>query len=192
MGDIGVHASNLAEYVTGLDVTDICADIAGSVDSRGLDDDGTVMMRFNNGARGVLLASQVCIGEENSLKLRVYGEQASLEWSQMEPNSLWMKFADQASQLIRSGVGPMSALAEANIRTPAGHPEGYLEAFANIYKNFAGQIQARLQAQPASEAALDVPGIREAVRGMAFIENVVAASQSDLKWHRLTLEPIQS
>jgi len=191
MGDIGVHASNLAEYVTGLDVTDICADIAGSVDSRAMDDDGTVMMRFNNGARGVLLASQVCIGEENSLKLRVYGDKASLEWSQMEPNSLWMKFSNKPSQLIRCGVGPMSSLAEANTRTPAGHPEGYLEAFANIYKNFAGQIQARLQGQPASEVALDVPGIREAVRGMAFIENVVAASHSKLKWHRFTLEPIQ-
>jgi len=192
IGDIGVHACNLAEYVSGLDVTDICADIASSVDGRVLDDDGTVLMRFNNGARGVLIASQVSVGEENNLRLQVYGEKASLEWSQIEPNSLWMKFANKPSQLIRCGVGPMSAFAEGNIRTPAGHPEGYLEAFANIYKNFSAQIQARLKGQPASEIALDVPGIREAVRGMAFIENVVAASQSDLKWHQFTLEPIKA
>ncbi len=187
MGDIGVHASNLAEYISGLEISALCADIAGTVGDRVLDDDGTVLLQFNNGARGVLLASQVSVGEENSLKIRVYGELASLEWSQLEPNSLHMKFADQPSQLIRSGVGPMSPLAEANMRTPAGHPEGYIEAFANIYKNFAARIQARLSGEAASESARDVPGIREAVRGMAFIENVVAASRSDLKWHPFTL-----
>ena len=137
----------------------------------------------------VLMKQRLRILEENNLKIRVYGESASLEWSQQEPNSLWMKFADQPSQLIRSGVGPMSPLAEANMRTPAGHPEGYIEAFANIYKNFSNQIQARLQGQTPSESAQDVPGIREAVRGMAFIENVVAASQSELKWHKFLLEP---
>jgi hypothetical protein len=140
------------------------------------------------------------VGEENSLKLRVYGETASIEWSQLEPNSVWMKFTDKPSQLIRAGVGEMDAITQANMRTPAGHPEGYLEAFANIYTQFSYQIRRRLfPITGESEtndlilindvAMNDVPGIESAIRGMAFIENVVAASQSELKWHPFLLTP---
>lgn len=194
MADIGVHAANLAEYVTGLAITEICADLSSRVTGRVLDDDGSVLLRFNSGAQGVLLASQISVGEENSLKLRVYGETASIEWSQLEPNSVWMKFADKSSQLIRAGVGEMAAITQANMRTPAGHPEGYLEAFANIYTQFSYQIRSRLFGNTSDiniAAMNDVPGIGAAIRGMAFIENVVAASQSELKWHPFSLIPLK-
>ncbi len=186
MADIGIHAANLAEYVTGLKITSVCAELTSNVAGRLLDDDGTVMLRFDSGAHGVLLASQVCIGEENSLKLRIYGEDASIEWSQLEPNSLWLKYAHQPSQFIRAGVGQMAADTQASLRTPAGHPEGYLEAFANIYLQFAKQV--RNHGKPCAEYT-DIPGIDEAIRGMAFIENVVAASQSEFKWHNFSLNP---
>lgn len=202
MGDIGVHAANLAEYVTGLSITELCADLSTNVAGRLLDDDGTVLLRFNSGAQGTLQASQVSIGEENSLKLRVYGETASIEWSQLEPNTVLMKFADKPSQLIRAGVGEMDKITQANMRTPAGHPEGYLEAFANIYTQFSYQIRDRLfvdiNASDTNNSDLnthykaainDVPGIESAIRGMAFIENVVAASQSEIKWHPFSLKP---
>ena len=200
MGDIGIHAANLAEYVTGLVITEVCADLSSCVAGRVLDDDGTVLLRFNSGAQGTLQASQISIGEENSLKLRVYGETASIEWSQLEPNSLWMKYSDKSSQLIRAGGGDLDAITQANMRTPAGHPEGYLEAFANIYTQFSYQIRNRLfpNTRDISTNSLvninenamnDVPGIESAIRGMAFIENVVAASQSELKWHRFLLDP---
>ena len=185
MADIGIHAANLTEYVTSLKISALCADLTTNVDGRVLDDDGTVMLRFDSGAHGVLLASQICVGEENSLKLRVYGENASIEWSQLEPNSLWLKFPDQASQLLRAGVGQLSSTTQAAMRTPAGHPEGYLEAFANIYLQFARQIR-----QTAADIDNNsIPGIDEAIRGMAFIENVVAASQSEFKWHDFSLIP---
>jgi len=186
MADIGTHAINLAEYVTGLKINSLCAELTSNVDGRLLDDDGVVMLRFDSGAHGVLLASQISVGEENSLKLRVYGENASIEWSQLEPNSLWLKFPHQPSQLIRSGVGLQAEVTQTSMRTPAGHPEGYLEAFANIYLQFANQI--RKHANVAVEQN-DTPGIDEAIRGMAFIENVVAASQSELKWHTFSLLP---
>lgn len=186
MGDIGVHAANLAEYISGFEISELCADLSTNVEGRVLDDDGTVLLKFNSGARGVLMASQVSVGEENSLKIRVYGEKASIEWSQLEPNTLWKKYPDQPTQMIRAGVGPLSEVALFNMRTPAGHPEGYLEAFANIYRNFALNLQARLSNQPALAATEDIPGIKDAIRGMAFIENVVAASQSTSKWHKFT------
>jgi len=192
MGDIGTHAANLAEYVTGLNITDICADLSNNVDGRLLDDDGTVLLRFNSGAKGTLQASQISVGEENSLKLRVYGEKASVEWSQLEPNSLWMKYTNKPSQLIRAGVGEMDTITQENMRTPAGHPEGYIEAFANIYTQFSHQIRSRLFGitEDMNIAAMnDVPGIESAIRGMAFIENVVRASQSELKWHAFSLLP---
>lgn len=184
MGDIGVHAANLAEYVCG-EIREICADLRAAVPGRRLDDDGTVLLKFDSGARGLLSASQVCTGEENGLRLRVYGEKAGLDWSQMEPNTLWLRSLNQPAQQLRAGVGNLAPETLANLRTPAGHPEGYLEAFANIYRNFAGQIRARITAEPAPEIACDVPGIREAVRGMAFIEGTVSASLSDKKWHPL-------
>lgn len=182
MGDIGVHAANLAEYVTGAKISKMCADLGSVVPGRLLDDDGSIFLRFDNDARGVLLSSQISSGDENNLRLRVYGEKAGLDWSQLEPNSLWLKSNNAPTQLIRSGVGELCQAAQDALRTPAGHPEGYLEAFANIYLNFAAQIRAFENNQDSSNEYFDVPGIDEAIRGMAFIENSVKASQSSEKW----------
>ncbi|NOU49136.1 Gfo/Idh/MocA family oxidoreductase [Pseudoalteromonas sp. JBTF-M23] len=185
MGDIGVHAANLAEYVAGLEITELCADLNHVVDGRSLDDDGTVLLRFNNGCKGVLLASQIAIGDENNLRLRIYGDKASLEWSQLEPNSLWLRGHNQPSILLRAGVGELHPDTQNALRAPAGHPEGYLEAFANIYRNFAAQIHAFKQGDHVTNSSFDVPGINEAMRGMAFIEHVVASSKQDIKWQKL-------
>lgn len=182
IADIGVHAANLAEYVSGLEISALCADLNHVVSGRTLDDDGTVLLRFNNQAKGVLLASQVALGEENNLNLRIYGDKASIEWNQMEPNSLWLKSHNAPSVLLRAGVALQSSAAQHALRTPAGHPEGYLEAFANIYVNFAKQIEAKKSGNAASNEAFDVPGIKQAIRGMAFIENAVTASTKDTKW----------
>jgi predicted dehydrogenase len=183
MGDIGVHAANLAEYVTGLKISAMCADLGALVAGRELDDDGSILLRFDNGARGVLTASQVCVGEENSLKIRVYGDKGGLEWQQQEPNTLCLKWSDRPAQMLRTGGDYLCELAQANTRTPMGHPEGYLEAFANIYMAFVGQIRAREVGEALDQRAADCPGIAEAVRGMTFIELAVSASASDTKWH---------
>lgn len=183
MGDIGVHAANLAEYVTGLQISALCSDLTSFVDGRTLDDDGAILLRFGSGAKGVLSASQVSVGEENALSIRVYGEKGGLEWHQQEPNTLWLKWPDQPTQMLRTGAGYLGEEAAANTRTPMGHPEGYLEAFANIYVAFAGQVRARESGAAPDSRAQDCPGIAEAVRGMTFIELAVSASSSDTKWH---------
>ncbi len=183
MGDIGVHAANLAEYVTGLKISEVCADLTAFVPGRELDDDGSMLLRFDNGAKGVLMASQVSVGEENAIRLRVYGEEGGLDWKQQEPNTLWLKWNDRPTQMLRTSAPYLSSLAAANARTPGGHPEGYLEAFANIYMAFAGQVRAREAGVEPDERAADCPGIEDAVRGMTFIELAVAASASEVKWH---------
>ncbi len=186
MGDIGVHAANLAEYITGLKITHMCADLNTFVDGRTLDDDGAVLLRFNEGAKGVLMASQISVGEENGIRIRIYGEKGGLEWQQEEPNTLWMKWNDRPGERVRcSAFGEFSALTQANTRTPFGHPEGYLEAFANLYRDFAEQIRARLENRDVDPNALALTGIEDAVRGMAFIEHVVKASDGEEKWHEL-------
>ena len=185
VGDIGSHAAQLSEYVAGTAISEICADLNAVVDGRQMDDDATVLLRFENGARGVLIASQICAGEENNLKLRIYGEKGGLEWQQHEPNTLWLKWIDRPTEMLRAGGPGLTALALANCRTPGGHPEGYLEAFANHYRNFAGQIRARLEGRAATAVESDVPGIVDALRGMRFIEATVSAASTDQKWHRL-------
>ncbi|MCA6473077.1 MAG: Gfo/Idh/MocA family oxidoreductase [Chitinophagaceae bacterium] len=185
MGDIGTHAAHLAEYISGLQITHLCADLQIMVPGRALDDDGNVLLRFNNGATGVLMASQVAAGEENALKIRVYGEKGGIEWAQQEPNTLIVKWLDQPTQLLRAGGNfgdRLSSFAVKNCRTPAGHPEGYLEAFANIYKNFALTLSARLTGTEPSAEAMDFPTASDGVRGMAFIDHVVASSSSEQKW----------
>lgn len=182
MGDIGTHAENLAEYITGLKITEMSADLSTFVDGRLLDDDGNVLLHFDNGAKGILHVSQIAVGEENSLNIRIYGENAGMEWHQMEPNSLIMKYAD-GRKIIRTGVGDQCESALAAARTPAGHPEGYLEAFANIYKNFAMTIQARLAGVEPNPIYTDFPSVDDGLRGMAFIETVVEAGKSDKKWY---------
>jgi predicted dehydrogenase len=182
MGDIGTHAENLAEYITGLKISELCADISTLVDGRLLDDDGNVLLRFNNGARGILHASQISAGEENSLNIRVYGSKAGLEWHQMEPNTLEVKYQDGPKRVFRTGVGDLCTSAQAHTRIPAGHPEGYLEAFANIYRNFAKCVQARITGNEVDPVYNDFPTVEDGVRGMNFIYKVIESGKSDQKW----------
>ncbi|PTR01499.1 putative dehydrogenase [Mucilaginibacter yixingensis] len=182
MGDIGIHAFNLAEYVSGVEVTQLCADINTVVKGRRLDDDGAALLRFSNGASGVLIATQVAAGEENKVKVRVYGENGGLEWQQEDANTLLVKWANKPAEIWRTGGGYTSSFAAHNTRTPSGHPEGYLEAFANLYRNFALHVKARQAGETPSPEVLDYPGIKEGVRGMAFIENVIASGKSTQKW----------
>jgi len=143
------------------------------------------LLRFNNGARGVLFASQISAGEENALKIRLYGEKAGLEWSQMEPNSLFVKWLDKPMEVLRTGVGNLYPESAAHTRIPAGHPEGYLEAFANIYRNFAKCVQARIAGEDVDPIYDDFPRVEDGLRGMQFIEAVVNSSASDQKWYKL-------
>lgn len=188
MGDIGTHAFNLIEYVSGLQVTKLCADINTVVQGRRLDDDGAVLLKFSNGSSGVMIATQIATGEENNIKIRVYGEQGGLEWQQSDANTLKLMMADQPAQILRTGSSYLSSFASHNTRTPAGHPEGYLEAFANLYRNFALTIKALIANEDPSLEHLDFPGIDEGVRGMAFIESVTRSGQSDIKWSEFSLE----
>ncbi|GAB2559141.1 Gfo/Idh/MocA family protein [Spirosoma aerophilum] len=181
MGDIGTHAENLAEYVTGLQISELCADLTAFVPGRQLDDDGNVLLRFDNGAKGVLHASQVANGEENSLKIYVWGELGGLEWHQMEPNTLKYK-TQEGQRIIRPNVGTLSASASAHWRLPAGHPEGFFEAFANLYRNFAYAVKAHMEGREA-DPLYDFPKASDGVRGLAFIDTVIASSQDDsTKW----------
>ncbi|OKL41848.1 Gfo/Idh/MocA family protein [Pontibacter flavimaris] len=188
MGDIGTHAFNLAEYVSGLSVTKICADINTVVEGRQLDDDGAVLLKFNNGASGVLIASQVAAGEENNVKVRVFGEHGGVEWQQSDQNTMMLRWLDKPAEVWRTGGGYTSSYAQHNTRTPAGHPEGYLEAFANLYRNFALCIKADMAGEQPKPEWLDFPGIEEGVRGMAFIEGVIASGKSDQKWMDFSTE----
>ena len=182
MGDIGTHAFNMAEYVSGLQVTEMCADLHIFVEGRQLDDDGSVLLRFNNGAKGVLTASQIAAGEENNVKIRVYGEKGGIEWQQEDCNTLRVKWLEKPMEIYRTGTKYVGALASHNSRTPAGHPEGYLEAFANHYRNFALCVQAKRRGEEPKKEWLDFPGTEDGLRGMAFIENVVKSSESSQKW----------
>ena len=185
MGDIGTHAAHLAEYITCAKITHLCADLNIMVEGRALDDDGNVLLKFDNGAAGVLMASQVAAGEENALKIRVYGEKGGIEWAQHEPNTLLVKWLDQPTQILRAGGNygdRLSSYATHNCRTPGGHPEGYLEAFGNIYRNFALTLSAKMDGTTPSKEILDFPSFEDGIRGMAFIDNVVASAASDKKW----------
>ena len=187
MGDIGTHAFNLLEYVSGLQVEKLCADINVVVPGRRLDDDGAVLLKLSGGASGVLIATQVAAGEENNVRIRAYGDQGGLEWQQADANTLLVRWPDRPAELRRAGTGYVGSFARHNTRTPAGHPEGYLEAFANLYRNFALTLQAEMAGQSASAEALDFPGLEDGIRGMAFIENVIASGHSDTKWTDFTI-----
>jgi len=185
MGDIGTHAAHLAEYITGAQITQLCADLNAMVEGRMLDDDGNVLLQFSNGARGVLMASQVAAGEENALKIRIYGEKGGLEWAQHDPNTLLVKWLDAPTQILRAGGNygdRLSKYAIHNSRTPGGHPEGYLEAFANIYRNFALTLSAKIDGTTPTPEMLDFPNTNDGLRGMAFIDNDEASGASDQKW----------
>ena len=182
MGDIGTHAENLTEYITGLKITRLCADLSTFVDGRLLDDDGNVLVHFDNGAKGILYASQISVGEENALRIRIYGTEAGIEWSQEAPNNLIVKHQDKPRQIYRTAVGDLHPEAQAHTRIPAGHPEGFLEAFANIYRNFAFCKQARLAGKEPDPVYVDFPTIDDGIRGMQFIERVVESGKQGAAW----------
>lgn len=182
VGDIGTHAENLAETITGLKVKELCADVSTFVEGRLLDDDANVLIRFDNGARGVLHCSQISAGEENALKIYIYGEKGGLEWHQMDPNTLLVKWLDKPMEVYRTGNLYIGNLAAANTRVPAGHPEGYLEAFANIYRNFAKVIQAKLENRKPEAIYDDFPTVHDGVRGMKFIDAVIESGKHNSVW----------
>lgn len=182
MGDIGTHAENLAEYITGLKITELCADLTAFVPGRQLDDDGSVLLRFDNGAKGILFASQICAGEENNLRIRVYGEKGGFDWHQMEPNTLLVRWLDRPAELWRTAQGYLGESATAHARIPAGHPEGYLEAFANIYRNFAHCLRAKLAGEQPNPLYEDFPSVQDGLRGMQFIDRVVSSSRQGAVW----------
>lgn len=180
LGDIGTHAENLAEYITGLKITQVCADLTIFVEGRLLDDDANILLRFNNGAKGILQNSQIANGEENDLNIRVYGETGGLQWKQMEPNTLIHK-TNQGTRIIRTGVGNLSKAAQVHTRIPAGHPEGYFEAFANLYRNFAIHVRAYWEGKKA-DPVYDFPSAQDGLRGMKFIDTVIASNKTETKW----------
>ncbi|KFG91821.1 Oxidoreductase-like protein [Sphingobium herbicidovorans NBRC 16415] len=177
IADIGVHAFHLAEFVTGLHVTQLLADLGSVVPGRTLDDDAQLLLRFDNGARGALLASQVMIGERNGLRLRIHGTRGGMDWRQETPNRLVIHHGDGRTEIVQAGDASLGSDAMAGLRTPGGHPEGYLEAFANLYRDFATLLRGG--------AAPLLPGISDGLRGMALIETAVHASREDSGWVHL-------
>lgn len=185
VGDIGTHAENLAETITGLKIEELSADVSTFVENRLLDDDANVLLRFDNGAKGVLHCSQISAGEENALNIRIYGEKGGLQWHQHDPNTMYVKWLDKPMEVYRTGQGYMGAMAAAHSRTPAGHPEGYLEAFANIYRNFAKVVQARLDGKTPDEVYMDFPTVEDGVRGMKFIDAVIESGKQNAAWTKI-------
>lgn len=189
MGDIGTHAFGLVEFVLNDSVTALSGELYTHVDGRRLDDDGAALIKTHKGATGVLIASQVCAGEENALKIRVYGDKGGLEWRQMEPNSVVYRPLGAPYQVFRAGQGQAGLCEEASsrCRVPAGHPEGYLEAMANLYSSFAKAVRANQKGK-----AEGVPGIDSGLRGMVFIDAMLASSGSDTKWESVSQEGAQA
>lgn len=188
VGDIGTHAANLAEYVSGLKITELCADLTSFIKGRKLDDDANCLLHLQKGAKGVLHASQIAIGQENNLAIWVHGSNASLEWHQEHPNDLYVYPLDGPVRIWRRGndyVAAQSPAAARATRLPAGHPEAFIEAFANNYRNFIDTVRARLERRKPSDLELDFPSINEGVRGMAFIETVVASGNARQKWIKM-------
>jgi predicted dehydrogenase len=177
LGDIGTHAFQLAEHVAGLRTATLCADLATHVAGRRLDDDASALLRFEGGARGVLKVTQVAAGEENGLRLRIHGTLGGMEWSQMEPNTLTLRWLDRPAEQLRAGGPSLDPRVTAQFRTPSGHPEGYIEAFANLYRGFAAAIRG--------EEHPRYPGVGDGLRTMRFIETAVANAASDSKWSRI-------
>jgi predicted dehydrogenase len=188
VGDIGTHAANLAEYITDSKITDICADLTSYVEGRLLDDDGNSLIKMENGIKGILYCSQIAVGEENGLRIWIYGTEGGLEWYQEHPNQLLVKRIDKATEVWSRGnqyVNDRSEAAARNSRVPAGHPEGYLEAFANHYANFADTILAKEAGETPEAVMLDFPNVADGVHGMRFIEKFVESAKSGQKWTKL-------
>jgi len=182
MGDIGTHAHNLARYITGLEIEEICAELSTFIPGRPLDDDGNCLLRFTGGAKGILFASQVSSGDENNLNIRVYGTKGSLEWHQENPNELAFKRADAPPTISRRGNSYLSAAAQGATRTPFAHPEGFIEAFANVYRAAATAIADQVAGRKAPKEGYDFPTVDDGIAGLAFIESAVKSSQRGAKW----------
>ena len=185
MGDLGTHAENLSEYITGLKITHVCADLTTFVKGRRLDDDANCLLRFDNGAKGVLHVSQISIGEENNIAIWIYGTKKGLEWHQEHPNYLHVKELDGPVQVYRRGnpyIGAKSPAAARATRLPFGHPEAFLEAFANVYCNFADTVRAAVTKEAPDPLVLDFPNVDDGLRGMMFINAVLASAKSSEKW----------
>jgi predicted dehydrogenase len=189
IGDIGSHAENLVSTVTGLMINEICAELTTFVPGRKLDDDGNLLLRFDNGAKGILIASQISTGEENDLKIRVYGTKGSLTWQQEDPNYLIYKPAEGPMQVLKRGNAYLSEAAQRATRLPTGHPEAFIEAFANVYKNAADTIRAKLEGREATELERDFPTVHDGARGVHFIEKTVESASSDRKWTEARWKP---
>ena len=184
IGDIGVHAQHLAEYITGQKISEVCADFTTFVSGRMLEDDANVLIHFDKGAKGILYASQISVGEENNFKIRIYGELGGIEWHQQEPNSLILNLLHKPMQIIRAGdKGNLCEQAIKNTRLPGGHPEGLIEAFANIYRNFAEAVRAQKAGFVLENP--DVASVYDGLRGMRFIDAVVESAESNEKWIKI-------
>ena len=185
IGDIGTHAENLASYIIGQQPAQLLSETNRMVEGRILDDDASVLLRFDGGAKGLLFCSQIAVGEENALKIRVYGEKGGLEWNQMEPNSLRRTHLHDPATIIRTGVGTLSPISQATTRLPAGHPEGFLEAFANIYRGVNQAIRVHSGEDLGDAVRLDFPNVEDGYRGMLFIEKVIESSEQGNIWVEL-------
>ncbi len=185
IGDIGTHAANLAEYITDSPITEVCAELNSVIKGRVLDDDASMFIHFDNDASGILVCTQVAAGEENNLFIRVFGEKGGLEWRQEEPNSLVLKWPDKPKEVYRTGMGYASANSKLNTRTPSGHPEGYLEAFANLYVAFSKAVRDYKPGKKIDPRKYDFPDVEDGVKGMQFIEAVVKSSTSKQKWIKI-------
>tara|TARA_B100000212_G_scaffold333263_3_gene302510 strand:- start:10152 stop:11309 length:1158 start_codon:yes stop_codon:yes gene_type:complete len=184
IGDIGTHAENLGAYITGLEIEEMCAELTAFIPGRKLDDDGNILIRYKGGAKGLLYASQISNGDENNLNIRIYGTKASLEWHQEDPNELIIKFHDKPRQILRRGNGYVCNSAKTNTRTPFGHPEAFIEAFANVYMAAARSIAAEVAGKKLPENP-DFPTVEDGIRGMAFIATAVKSSNSKAKWTKM-------
>jgi len=192
IGDIGSHAENMVSYVTGLEIEELCADLKSFGKGRKIDDDGSILIRYKNGATGTIRASQIYAGDENNLKITVAGEKGSLEWSHSAPSSLMIKWLDQPTQIYRAGGNNeyLSEYARNHCRLPAGHPEGFIEAFGNIYRNFAMAIQQRKEGKEPDINNYDFPTSIDGLRGMVFIEKVVESSKQGGSWVKFKMKGI--
>ncbi|HUD93927.1 Gfo/Idh/MocA family protein, partial [Sphingobium sp.] len=189
LGDIGTHAFHLAEHVSGLRIEELCADLSIHVEGRRLDDDVSLLLRLTGGARGVLKATQVAAGDENGLKLRIHGEHGGLEWSQMEPNTLTLRWLDRPAEMVRASGPGLAPSTLPRLRTPSGHPEGYIEAFANLYRAFAARVHSGEVATETAKGGADwCPSIADGLRTMAFVETAIANAAGDSKWTPLVAD----
>jgi predicted dehydrogenase len=182
MGDIGTHAENLARYITGLSIEEICAELSTFIPGRPLDDDGNCLVRYKGGAKGILFASQISSGDENNLNIRVWGTKGGLEWFQEHPNELVFKCVDQPRQVFRRGNNYLTAIAQQNSRTPFGHQEAFIEAFANVYRAATTAIADEVAGRKPPKGGYDFPTIDDGVEGMAFIHTVVKSARRGAKW----------